>query len=224
MAKLMTILRECDVQKHNIKNEKPQNTCQNTTLGVTKMRLIICLVVIFTSLPALGGLDKGLQTQLIKMAQQSQQIRQNLETQAVANTPATLQSLAIEIDNVHSQTLKEIIALHGWPSKEKVGEKGIQAAFVLVKHSKNLAFQQDMLPLIIQSYLNNHAIAAEDVAQFTDNVSIKLGKKQVFGTQAELIDGNVVFAPIENADSVDLLRAQMGMSTLAEYKKTLETF
>jgi hypothetical protein len=78
--------------------------------------------------------------------------------------------------------------------------------------------------LVIQSYLDKEGIAGRDVARFTDSVSIKLGKKQVFGTQAEFIRGKIIFAPIENEDSVDLLRAQMGMLSLAEYKKTLETF
>jgi hypothetical protein len=80
-----------------------------------------------------------------------------------------------------------------------------------------------MLPLIIQSFLDKEGIAGKDVAQFTDNVSIRLGKKQVFGTQSKLINGKIIFAPIENEDSVDSLRAQMGMSTLAEYKETLKT-
>jgi hypothetical protein len=114
--------------------------------------------------------------------------------------------------------------LHGWPTKKKVGEKGTQAAFILVQHSKNLVFQQDMLPLIIQSFLDKGGIAGKDIAKFTDNVSIRLGKKQVFGTQAKWSDGKVVFAPIENEDSVNLLRAQMGMPPLEEYKKSLETF
>ena len=100
----------------------------------------------------------------------------------------------------------------------------LELLFLLIKHSKDLALQQDMLPLIIQSYLDKEGIAGQDVAQFTDNVSIKLGKKQVFGTQAEFISGKVIFAPIENQDSVDQLRAQMSMPSLAEYKKTLELF
>ena len=40
--------------------------------------------------------------------------------------------------------------------------------------------------------------------------------------QGALIAGKVVFFQIENGDSVDQLRAQMGMSPLKEYKKTLE--
>jgi hypothetical protein len=187
------------------------------------MRLIIFLVILLASMPTLAELDEGLQRQLIKMAAQSQQVRQSVEKYDTKNAPPALQSVAIEIDDLHTQTLKEIVALHGWPSKQQVKEKGVQAAFFLVKHTQNLAFQQDMLPLIIQSFLDKDGIAGKDVAQFTDNLSIKLGKKQVFGTQAELIDGAVIFAPIENEDNVDQLRAQLGMTSLAEYKKTFQT-
>ena len=187
------------------------------------MRLIIYLAILFTSLTTLAQVDKKLQDQLVEMAQQNRQVRQRLEKYNAENAPPALQTLASQINKLHTQTLKEMITLHGWPTKNKVGEKGIQAALTLLQHSKDLLFQQDMLPLIIQSFLDKGGIAGKDVAQFTDNVSIKLGKKQVFGTQAELIDGKVIFAPIENEDSVDPLRAQMGMSTLAAYKKTLET-
>jgi hypothetical protein len=185
------------------------------------MRFIIYLTILLISLPALAQFAEGLHNQLIKMAQQNQHIHQSLDKYAPENLPPALQSVASEIDNLHTQTLKEIVSLHGWPTKKQVGIQGIQAAFILLKYSHDLVFQQDMLPLVIQSYLDKEGIAGKDVAEFTDKVSIKLGKKQVFGTQAEFIDGKVIFAAIENPSSVDPLRAQMGMSSLAEYKTTL---
>jgi hypothetical protein len=188
------------------------------------MRLLMCLAILLTFFPAMAQVDIGLQNQLVKMAEQNQQIRQSLIKYDPENVPIALQSVATEINNLHTQTLKEIINLHGWPSKKQIGGKGIQSAFVLVQHSQDLAFQQDMLPFIIQSYLDKDGIEGQDVAQFTDKVSIKLGKKQVFGTQAELVDGKIVFAEIDNEKTVDPLRAQMGMPPLAEYKKTLENF
>ncbi|MBL4631371.1 MAG: hypothetical protein JKY14_09515 [Paraglaciecola sp.] len=188
------------------------------------MRLIIGLALLLSSLPMLAQFDQSLQRQLIKMAEQSHDIRQNLEKQDLQNVSQALQSMAAEINNIHTQTLKEIVSLHGWPSKEQVGEKGVRAAFNLVQNCKDLAFQRDMLPLVIQSYLNKDGIAGQDVAQFTDTVSIKLGKKQVFGTQVKWLNSKVVFAPIDNEDSVNQLRAQLGMSSLAQYKKTLEHF
>lgn len=187
------------------------------------MRLLTFLVILFISSATLAQIDQNSQQQLVKMAEQVQEIRESLKKYNQENIPLALQELVLEIDNIHIQTLQNIIDLYGWPTKDKVGEKGVQAAFLLVKHSENLVFQQDMLPLIIQSFLDKEGIAGKDVAQFTDNVSIRLGKKQVFGTQSKLINGKIIFAPIENEDSVDSLRAQMGMSTLAEYKETLKT-
>jgi hypothetical protein len=187
------------------------------------MRLPTFLAILFISPATLAQIDQNSQQQLVKMAEQVQEIRESLKKYNQEHIPLTLQELVLEIDNIHIQTLQNIIDLHGWPTKDKVGEKGVQAAFLLVKHSENLVFQQDMLPLIIQSFLDKEGIPGKDVAQFTDNVSIRLGKKQVFGTQSELINGKIIFAPIENENNVDPLRAQMGMSTLAEYKETLKT-
>lgn len=188
------------------------------------MRFIIYVAILLISLPVLAGVDKVLQNQLLKMAEQNQEIHQSLDKYESGMAPLALQTVATEIDNIHTQTLKEIVALFGWPNKEQVGEKGVQAAFVLTQHSNDLIFQQDMLPLIIQSYLNKDGIAGPDVAQFTDQVSIKSGKKQVFGTQISRLNGEVIFLPIQNEQTVNKLRAQMGMSTLQEYKKTLESF
>ena len=188
------------------------------------MRLIMCLVILLPPLPALAQVDIDLQRQLIKMAQQNQQISQSLDKYESARVPEALQSLALEISELHTETLKEIIALHGWPSKSQVEKQGIQAIFQLIQHTHDLMFQQDMLPLVIQSFVDKEGITGQEVAEFTDRILIKLGKKQVFGTQAKLINSKVIFAKIENENSVDQLRAQMDLPPLAEYKQTLKVF
>jgi hypothetical protein len=160
-----------------------------------------------------------LQKQLLDMAEQSNQIHATL----TSDSTKALKSMAIDITGLHTQALREIVQLQGWPSKDQVTEEGVRAAFVLVSHSNNLSFQQDMLPLIIQSYIDKQGVSGENVAIFTDKVSIAQGKNQVFGTQANVIGGKVVFLQIENEESVDKLRAQMGMQSLAEFKQSLET-
>jgi len=115
-----------------------------------------------------------------------------------------------------------MVKLHGWPNQQQVGKQGVLAAFELVKHSSNLTFQQNMLPLVLQSYLDQDGLIGQDVAELTDNVYIKQGEKQVFGTQADWLNGQVVFLPIENEETVDQLRAQMGLSPLDEYKQALK--
>lgn len=182
------------------------------------MRYILLLVTLLSTHLATAQTKPELQQQLLKMAQQSQQI----QTRQKSNATEILKSMAIDITRLHTQTLNEIVKLQGWPTKAEVTEEGVQAAFELVSHSNNLSFQQNMLPFIIQSYMDKQGISGEAVAIFTDKVSIAQGKNQVFGTQADLIDGEVVFFQIENEDSVDQLRAQMGMQSLADYKKSLK--
>jgi len=182
------------------------------------MRYILFLLTLLSALSATAQTKPELQKQLLNMAQQSKQVNATQKSDATE----VLKNMAADISQLHTQTLNEIVQLQGWPTKTQVAEKGVIAAFELVKNSNNLSFQQDMLPLIIQSFVDKDGIAGQGVAEFTDNVSIKLGKNQVFGTQADLIAGAVVFFQIENEASVDELRAQMGLPPLGEYKKTLE--
>jgi hypothetical protein len=184
------------------------------------MRYLVLLLALLSTLPATAQTKPELQKQLLNMAQQSKKIQATQRS----NTTDVLKSMAIELTQLHTQTLNQIVQLQGWPTKHQVTEDGVRAAFQLVSHSKNLSFQQNMLPLIIQSYMDKQGLIGEAVAIFTDEVSIAQGKSQVFGTQANVIGGKVVFFKIENEDSVDQLRAQMGMSTLAEFRKSLEVF
>ncbi|MFT6989510.1 MAG: antitoxin component of RelBE/YafQ-DinJ toxin-antitoxin module [Paraglaciecola sp.] len=180
------------------------------------MRYMLLLLVLLSTL-SVAQTKPELQKQLLNMAQQSEQIQVAQKNDATE----ALKSMATDISQLHTQTLNQIVQLQGWPTKAQVTEEGVRAAFSLASHSNNLSFQQNMLPFIIQSYMDKQGMSGEAVAIFTDKVSIAQGKNQVFGTQADLIDGKLVFFKIENEDSVDQLRAQMGMTNLAEYKKIL---
>jgi hypothetical protein len=187
------------------------------------MKVIFCITLLLYSFSTSAQTDEKLQNRLIKMAEQSLQVRQSVSQYTEQSAPAALQSIATDIDNLHTKTLQEMVALHGWPNQKLVGKQAVQATFLLVQHARDLSFQLNMLPLVIQSYLDGEGVAGQNVAELTDTVAIKQGKKQVFGTQAEIIDGQIVLAPIEDENSVEQLRAQLGLGTLAEYKKTLET-
>jgi hypothetical protein len=60
------------------------------------------------------------------------------------------------------------------------------------------------------------------LAALTDWVHIAEGLPQVFGTQADFIDGRLQFHPIEATAQVDERRAKMGLVPLREYKRQLE--
>jgi hypothetical protein len=132
--------------------------------------------------------------------------------------------MAADISQLQTQTLNQIVQLQGWPTKAQVTEEGVRAAFSLASHSNNLSFQQSILPFIIQSYMDKQVMSVEAVAILTDKVSMLKAKVRYLVHKQILIGGKLVFFKIENEDSVDQLIAQMGMTTLKIYKKTLEVF
>ncbi|WP_133468833.1 DUF6624 domain-containing protein [Paraglaciecola marina] len=181
----------------------------------TALSLILCLLVFSQKINA--EVQTQLQNRLTQMAQQALEV-----TQQSATDNQVLQQLQTDILNLHTQTLEEIVSLHGWPSQSLVGSQGVNAAVTIVKYSEDLDFQQNMLPLIIQSYMNGQGVTGQSVADITDLVAIRKGQKQVFGTQYQITQGKLVFSPIENVDSLDQLRAELNLPPFAEFKKQLE--
>ncbi|WP_231617008.1 DUF6624 domain-containing protein [Pseudoalteromonas sp. SWXJZ10B] len=79
-----------------------------------------------------------------------------------------------------------------------------------------------VLPYLKQSYLNGEGVSGQQVALLTDRVLIAQGKKQIYGTQADVSEGKVVFSPIEDETNVDKLREEMKMPSLDFYLKIME--
>ena len=52
--------------------------------------------------------------------------------------------------------------------------------------------------------------------------TIAQGKKQIYGTQANVSEGKVVFSPIEDETNVDKRREEMKMPSLDFYLKIME--
>ena len=65
-------------------------------------------------------------------------------------------------------------------------------------------------------------VAKGDFAYLTDRVLVADGKKQLYGTQFHDVKGKMEPQPIEDEASVDKRRKEMGLSTLAEYRKIIE--
>lgn len=57
----------------------------------------------------------------------------------------------------------------------------------------------------------------------TDRVATARGQPQVYGSQANLIDGHVVLEPIADSAEVDARRARVGLPPLAEYVRLLDS-
>lgn len=184
------------------------------------MRYLITLL--FIPFISFAEVNLPLQKQLLDMGGEDQKIRNELLKLGWKNAPKELLERLRQIDQSNTDRLKDIIKEHSWLTKHLVGVEGVGAAFLIIQHSPDTAFKEEMLPYLEQSYLSNDGISGQQLALLTDRVFIAQGKAQIYGTQADLSEGKVVFSPIEDEANVDKRRKKMNMPPLEFYRKLME--
>ncbi|MBB1306518.1 hypothetical protein P4S81_12505 [Pseudoalteromonas sp. B28] len=184
------------------------------------MRYLFLLLII--PLHSFAEINLPLQKELIEMEIEDQHIRNKIGEAGWQNPPKALLEQMMKIDESNTGKLKAIIKKHHWLTRDLVGVKGVGAAFLVIQHSPDVAFKVKMLPYLKQSYLNGEGVSGQQVALLTDRVLIAQGKKQIYGTQADVSEGKVVFSPIEDETNVDIRREEMNMPSLDFYLKIME--
>ena len=176
--------------------------------------------------PTVG--DEKLRQELLRRMKEDQDARKKLiRIMNAPKEPGKKENLPdmkamIEIDKRNTAWLKEVIDRKGWPGKSLVGADGAQAAWLLVQHAdQDRAFQKHCLPLLAEAVKKGEATGAH-LAYLTDRVRVGAGEKQVYGTQFHTVDGKLEPQPIEDEANVDKRRKEVGLPTLAEYRKQIE--
>lgn len=121
----------------------------------------------------------------------------------------------IDADNV--AWIKREVRARGW---FKISEHGVEAekdAWLLAQHADNdSAFQIEVLTLLDKLRLNQET-DPKSYGYLYDRVAINTGRPQRYGTQGGCKDGERFTALLEDPANVDRLRAEVGMTSLAEY-------
>ena len=172
-----------------------------------------------------AGPNDNLRSELLLRARTDQAAREAFMLKRL--TGGVLDSLDIArlsaVDTSNTGWLKRVIARQGWPTRAQVGSDGVRAALLLVQHADlDSAFQSRVLPLIQQSYAAGDLPGA-DVAMFTDRVAVSHGRPQLYGTQAKLVNGRWMAAPISDSAAVDVRMAKMGLPPLRDYFRVLDS-
>jgi hypothetical protein len=125
-----------------------------------------------------------------------------------------------KIDEENTRWLKQIVEQRGWPTISMVGSDGASAAWLLVQHADaDIKFQRKCLDLM--AALPKNELSQTHFAYLTDRVLLAEGKKQIYGTQFDWIEGKFQPLPLEDEANVDKLRADAGLPPLAEYAKEM---
>ncbi|HZT43691.1 MAG TPA: DUF6624 domain-containing protein [Chthonomonadaceae bacterium] len=151
-----------------------------------------------------------------------QRVPFDAKTWQKTDVPAIKQMEAVDKDN--TAWMKAVVAKYGWPGISLVGKDGSQAAWLLVQHAdRDRAFQKHCLQLM-QEADKKGDVDKTELAYLTDRVLVGEHKKQIYGTQLQQKNGEMLPSPIEDEANVDKRRAAMGMEPLADYLKMSRDF
>src|SRR3989440_8759198 len=121
----------------------------------------------------------------------------------------------------NSNELCTIVKQYGWPTRDLVGDDGARSAFFLLRNTSTSELQTDLLPVIIAA-VKKGEITRGAFATYIDRLRLSAGLKQIFGTQATILNGFLVLFPITDETHVDARRKQYDLPPLREYLRGLE--
>jgi hypothetical protein len=161
--------------------------------------------------------DVELRDELLAMAEADQELRTDMSPERMQDTAFISQMLTSQLE--HQARMREILDEHGWPDAGMVGVDGAQAAWLLVQHG-DADLQEQALLLMRESA--DAGVTAADIAMMTDRILVERGQPQLYGTQFQFLDGKLVQDPVDDPDSVDVRRAEVGLPPMDEYVRMLQ--
>jgi len=157
-------------------------------------------------------MDNRLADELIAMAAEDLHVREKLEKDGSLYEGYNPAMRAVHERN--ADRLQEIIAGHGWPGPELVGEEAAKAAWLVVQHAiSRPALMRGVLPLLDEA----SGVPRWQAAMLEDRIRVFEGRKQRFGCAFDFDrHGEMSPLPIEEPENVDRYRAEAGLPPLSE--------
>jgi len=168
---------------------------------------------------AVASANQALRIELLELARDDQADRERFSDAIKANDQEYVQRLTGN-DAARTARLKTIISDRGWPTAALVGHDGVDAAWLILQHSGDSAWQKAMLPILERAAAAGD-IRRGDVALLTDRVLVRSGQPQRYGSSFSMVDGRLVADPIEDESRVDARRAEIGLPPMTEYVRLL---
>jgi hypothetical protein len=128
-----------------------------------------------------------------------------------------------EVDRRNTTWMRGVLDRYGWPGRRLVGDAGSEAAWLLCQHAdRELGLQRQALRLLKRAVTCGEA-SPRHLAYQTDRVLVAEGRAQRYGTQFHSVAGKLAPRPIEEPESLDHRRAEMGLEPFAEYARNFGT-
>ncbi|MEQ9401982.1 MAG: hypothetical protein RIM99_00235 [Cyclobacteriaceae bacterium] len=131
---------------------------------------------------------------------------------------------SIAKDRANTARMREIIAEHGWPTYDLVGEGPSNNAWLIIQHAdRNPLFQAKCL-LLLKAAVDKGQANPSNYAYLYDRVQVATGEKQLYATQSTSNNGLTegYFQAIEDESNVQKRREAMGIDrSVEEYAESM---
>jgi VWFA-related protein len=166
-----------------------------------------------------GAPNLQLHDELLKLAAQTESLIYNSMEEKAPNDAS--RSRLKEAVGKNNARLCQILKEFGWPTSALVGQDGVSSTLYLLRNSRQLELQRDLLP-VIDAAVKRGEVQKGELAHLIDRLRVDVGMKQLFGTHVKLKNGFLVLLPIEDEALVDERRRQFGLPPLTEQLRELE--
>lgn len=165
------------------------------------------------------SVNQKLQQELLQIKQTTARIYEDLSN--ATSQAKSLEERLKRQQEANTVRLCQILKENGWTSKALVGAEAAQAAATIVTDSPSLEFQQQLIP-VMQAAFEAGEISKSNYAKIVDQLRVRSGKKQVFGTLVGISKDLLLLYPIENEAKLAALRSEYELPPLADQIRALE--
>lgn len=158
--------------------------------------------------------NEELRCELLEMAARDLEVREDLISRGVLNDGYHPEMEAIHTRN--ASRLKDILAVHSWPTPALVGDDGAEAAWLIVQHAIGDPPLQRRCLELLQRAGDAGEVPLWQAAMLEDRIRMFEGKAQIYGTQLEVNDdGSLRPYLLEDPDHVEERRSRVGLEPLS---------
>ncbi|WP_352423495.1 DUF6624 domain-containing protein [Proteiniphilum sp.] len=121
------------------------------------------------------------------------------------------------VDKDCSEEVCSILDKYGWLGVDEISSEANETLFLGIQHVDDLKVQEKYLPMLKEA-VNSGKAEGWHFAFLTDRILMNQGKKQIYGTQKIISKdpAKSFIVPLEYPDKVDILRNELGLSSLTE--------
>lgn len=163
------------------------------------------------------SVNDALRAELLERAGRDQAARESLPP---GHDMQQWEEIVEPVDQANTARLREIVAGHGWPGHQLVGEAAAHAAWLLAQHAPP-EFQEQCLPLLQDAVARGDA-SPRDLAYLMDRVLMHRGQPQIYGTQYLVSEGILTLWTVQDPDGLDKRRAALGLKPEAQNRARLQ--